>query len=285
MTTSRSVESVPESHFVLPSSTPTPPAVAVAAGAVAPAERGAVGSPTRRVPMPMRRPGTLWVGVEGAGGGTAQLRRAAEGGHRLGGRVLDLAESQGQLLGELRLVLQEMDNPEHDVPRARIAAKIAELGRILDWCDEVQHDLVAEGQQAVAGIEPIDLLLLCQDVVHDLADPDTERPVQIAGSAVHTVWGDPRAFGHLLRLGIDLVAQRTAGWSDIHVTVSEEAGVPMVRIAGLDGARREPDAELVGDFRAAAQTVGVQVLPDASGPDGTGLELHLPAERRGPPIG
>lgn len=270
----------PESSFVLPSSTP-----AVAGGAIAtpPTEgRTAADRRARLGPHPSHRPGTLLVGSEVEGNATALLRREAEGLQRSGARIAAMVESQQQLLGELRTAVQELDDGAAGDPRVRIAANARAIGDILGWCEAVQVELSAETARAADGIQAVDLLLLCHDVIHDLGAPEGERQVQVTGSALHTVWGRVPELGRLLRLAFELVSQRTAGWSDLQVAVGEDADGPFVHVHGLGGARQGPDAEQVADFRAAAAATGLRVLPDASGVAGTGLLLRAPAHLRGP---
>ncbi len=272
--------SAPETHFVLPSSTPAVPGQAGA-------------SPTERQPgherlartgaPPRRRPGTLLVGSEVEAKGTALLRREGQGLRSLGQRLTALAESQQQLLSELRLAVA-VDPATGPAALAAFADRLGTLSGMLDWCDAVQLEIATEAARAARGQQPVDLLLLCQDVVHDLGAPDSDRQVQISGAATHTVWGEVAVIGRLLRLAFELIGQRTAGWSDIHVAVSVDGNAPVVRVYGLDGARAEPDAELVADFRIAVRASGLLVAPDESGIAGTGLVLRVPPGLVGPRV-
>ncbi len=274
------VDPAATTDFVLPSASPH------GAPATPQVENRAGNGLRRETAPPSRQPGTLVVETGKVQGGTAVLRREIAGLSALGIRVCALAESQQSLLQELRLAVREagdeLDATGRADVRARVADKLATIESILGWCDAVQRDLAVEAIGAAEGQQAVDLLLLCQDVVHDCGAPGADRAVAIVGSAPHTVWGNVPDLARLVQAGLQLVAARTADWGDIQITVSEDAESPCLRIHGVEGSRVEPPAEWIEDFKLAARQCGASIEPDDSGPRGQGLVLKFAPAMRGP---
>ncbi|MGE3174205.1 MAG: hypothetical protein AB7O97_16370 [Planctomycetota bacterium] len=254
----------PDSSHPVPGPQDRQPAARSGQTFVLPSRDGA-----RTLPAPpARNPATLVVRGEFGGQGTALLRREARGLPPLGERLRSLLASQDHLLGELRGAL----------------AGRGEAAAVLDWCEAVQAELWTEADHAACGLQAIDLLGLCHDVLHDGGGVggDVGREVRIVGAPRHAVWGRIETFGHLLRLAIDLVDARTAGLGDLVLEAGEDEAGPFLAVRGHGRGRAEPAAGLIADFRVAAAECGVRVVPDASGADGPGLELRVPSELRGP---
>lgn len=260
MTATRS----PDSSHPVPGPQDRPSTVRSGQTFVLPARDGA-----RTLPAPPpRAPGTLVVRGEFGGQGTALLRREARGLQPLGERLRSLLVSQDHLLGELRGAL----------------AGRGEATAVLDWCEAVQAELWTEADHAACGLQAIDLLGLCHDVLHDGGGVggDGGREVRIVGAPRHAVWGRIDTLGHLLRLAIELVDARTAGLGDLVIDAGEDEAGLFLAVRGHGRGRAEPPAGLIADFRITAAEAGVRVVPDASSADGPGLELRIPNDLRGP---
>jgi len=226
-------------------------------------------------PIASRRPGRLLVGADVSVRGTALLRQQAAALAALGERLTLLANSQATLLHELRLALADSDDTVAEAI-SPLAARIAAAREVLSWCDAVQQELAAEAARAVAGEQQVDLLQLCHDVVHDHGLPDGAAAVNIHGLSTHPVWGNARGLAEVIRLGVCLAAQRSPGGA-VHVGVDGDSAVARVRICSATQDFSEPDALAVEAFRAAVAAAGVGVEPDASGPQGAGMVLSIPA--------
>ena len=264
-------EAYDESRFVLPSSPPSP---AVAALEAAPSRAG-TGARVTGESIPARRPGRLLFGTAGRVRGTALLRQQAAGLAALGERLTALAHSQATLLHELRLTLDEGAGAVAD-EISPLAARIAAARDVLSWCDAVQQEIAVEAVRAAASEQPIDLLRLCHDVVHDHGLPDGAVAVSIHGLCSHPVWGNVQALAEAIRLGVWLAAQRGPGGA-VHMALDGDGVVARVRICNASADHSEPDALAVEAFRAAVAAAGVAVEPDASGPEGAGMVLSIPA--------
>jgi hypothetical protein len=230
-----------------------------------------------------RRPGTLVVRPEIPPTG-ALSRRQIAALPALGQRLLVLGEGNQQWITEIRRLAQDLATAAPDGSRARIASLANEVTEVLEWCDESQAELQAEARAACDGLQAVDLLGLCDDVLHDRGPAGEGREIRLLGNAVHTVWGSIEALGELVRIGIELVDARTGGLGDIAIEVGEDAGGPFVRIQGLGRGRLEPAECLVEAFRRAALAAGAEVRPDATSDDGAGLVIAVAAERRGPVV-
>lgn len=228
------------------------------------------------------RPGNLVVAQEGAVYGTALLRREALALRQLGNRLLAQVESQDLLLGELRKVLVSIEEESAAGTRGTLQRLARTAGEVVDWCFAVQLELQNEGSRAIAGEQPIDLLELVHDVLHDLGAARPEREVLVRGSAPFAVWGSTAALGRVVRLALELVDARTAGTGHVHVEVGQDDDGHFLGILGQGDARHEPSHDKVEEFRDAAESAGVRVLPDSTTEGRTGLVLRLSASTRGP---
>jgi hypothetical protein len=251
--------------------------------------------PNRFGPLPVppgREPGTLLVDPERAPRGTALLRREALGLAELGRRLRALNECQQLLLGDVGSALRAVETAAgRSESPGRLAELVRDVAAVLEWCGAVQDEIRREATSAVDGLQAIDLLGLCQDVVHDLGAAGARR-VDIVGAAEHAVWGRVAVLGQLVRLALELVDDRTGGLGDLSIQVEDDRDGPLLRIQGLDRSSApgrvrertlaEPCKQKVLAFRDAAAAAGLAVLPDATGPTGTGIVLRVPPRLRGP---
>ncbi|MEQ1630964.1 MAG: hypothetical protein ABL997_01230 [Planctomycetota bacterium] len=228
------------------------------------------------------RPGNLVVAEEGAVYGTALLRREAQGLRQFGDRLLAQVESQDLFLTELRKMLQSIEEESSAETRGTLQQLARTANEVVDWCFAVQLELQNEGSRAVAGEQPIDLLELVHDVLHDLGAARPEREVLVRGSAPFAAWGSVAAMGRVVRLALELVDARTAGTGHVHVEVGQDDDGHFLAILGQGDARNEPSHDRVEEFRDAAESAGVRVLPDSTTEGRTGLLLRLPASDCGP---
>src|SRR5262249_29810506 len=153
-------------------------------------------------------------------------------------------ESQRALFEELRAVLAQIGDAAPSEPRVRIAALARTAGEVLDWCASVQQELLAEGGRAARGEQQIDLLGLCQDVLHDCGEA-FDRPIQLAGFAVRSVWGSVATLGRLVRLAVELVAARTAGTGSILLGIGDDERGPFLHLHSDGQACADPSAQQV----------------------------------------
>ena len=193
----------------------------------------------------------------------------------LGDRLLMLAECQRQFLDELRSRLEAIDGAIADDSRARLKGSLREAIGVLDWCDAVQDDLVQDGQRAADGLEPIDLEELSAAVAAESTGHDGS--VQVTGHAGHSWWGDSKVLAEAIRAGLDLVSERTGGLGLRRIELGTTDLSPWIRIAGSGEPGDGVDARSLERFRRCAAWLGARVTPDALGPGGAGLVLHLPA--------
>jgi hypothetical protein len=228
------------------------------------------------LPKPPRHAGTLVVGdAEGATG--AVTRRKAEGLVRAGVRMMALLECQDRFLAEARVAAREL---QHGLPAADSVSSVGILHQVLDWCEAVQADMTVEARRAALGQQAVDLLLLCQDVQHDLNlagrfTPDAQQPLLVLGHSRHAVWGRIDDLGLLLKCAIELMAQRTAGHGAISVEVQDDSSSVAVTVRGSGATIQQPSTEAVDAFRAAAEGAEAMVQPDELGPGSAGLVLRF----------
>ncbi len=202
----------------------------------------------------------------------AEERRRGEVARRLGERGLALAECQQQFLGELRERLLALESAIVDDSRARLLTSLRASIEVLDWCDAVQADLLAEASMTCQGWLPHDLRRCCDEV----AQASGER-VLCSGAASNPWWGEGTALAAALEAGIALVRERTAGRGPVRLEVGEGEAGCWVRIHGATDPAEDVEPATVRAFRAAVERLGAEVVPDELGPGGTGLILRLPA--------
>jgi hypothetical protein len=188
----------------------------------------------------------------------------------LGERFLGLAESQRQLLGELREALVQCDQAVADAPRARLKGAVQQALAVLSWCEATGEDCAQQARAAVAGWRPVDLLAAGREAA--AAQPGIA--VQVVGSGCW--WGDGERLQVCLAAGLRLVAERSAGPGGLLVEVAADADGATVRLCSAGEPVGDLDPGTVAAFRSAAENLGAQVLPDQLGPAASGLILRLP---------
>jgi hypothetical protein len=201
-------------------------------------------------------------------------RHTGEVAKRIGERVLLLAECQQQFLGELRTGLRELEGGVVDDARIKLQASIRSAITVLDWCDALQQDLLGEGQRAAHGWQPIDLAEFCADVASECGVNGIT--VVATGELAQPWWGDAGQLAEVLRTGIGVVAERSAGPGAVLVEISGTSDAPRIRVAGTGDPAGEVEEASIRQFRDAVGRLGAKVVPDGLGPGGTGLILQLP---------
>jgi hypothetical protein len=151
---------------------------------------------------------------------------------------------------------------------------VREIVRVVDWCDAVQQELVDEASKASAGLEPIDLGGLCEQMATLLQG--TTDPISVVSKQPVTYWGDRAQLAHLVQKALSLVWARTGGRGLRCLEVFLADGTACIRVCSRGEPVPEVDGELVDLFRAATANAEVLVVPDDLGPGGAGLVLRLP---------
>jgi len=201
-------------------------------------------------------------------------RRTGEVAQRLGERFLLLAECQQQFLGELRSGLRALEGAVVEDARIRLQASVRSAIAVLDWCDTLQADLLAEAQRAARGWQPIDLGEACREAATGVEGNGIA--VLVSGQTAQPWWGDAGRLAVAIQAGLSVVAERTGGQGTIQVEVGGTSAQANVRIAGTGEPGEQVDSASVRAFRNAVERLGATVVPDALGPGGAGLILELP---------
>lgn len=206
-------------------------------------------------------------------------------GYRRGGQVARtfgdhfglLAQTQSMFLAEVRERLQALDASIAEASKAQLKGAVRELLGIVDWCDTLQADLIADSSCAADGNEPVDLEALAEEIA--VAERAAGREVRVRGSVPVRWWGDCALCADLLRAAIGLVAERTNGQGSLLVELSEAAGLPCLRVTGTADPHDGIEPATISRFRTLVELVGATVRPDALGPGGVGLEILLASSR------
>ncbi|MFN3244415.1 MAG: hypothetical protein ACE37K_23115 [Planctomycetota bacterium] len=199
---------------------------------------------------------------------TAEVARA------LGARFHVQAESLDLFLGELRERLERLDVAIAEDSRAQLKGAVREIGNVVEWCEAVQGELLAESERAQGGEEPIDLAGLCEQIA--ASRQEMTNPISVVAASSASCWGERGRIAHVLHKALDLVWARTSQRGLRCLEVEWQDAVPCVRVRSRGEPTDDLDPELVDAFRAAAQAARVAVVPDEFGPGGAGLVLRLP---------
>lgn len=224
------------------------------------------------LPAPPRGNGEIVV-VAPANDSAPALRRGGEVARVLGDRFLALTESQQLFFAELRERMGTLDASVAEASRAQIKGAVKELVGVLDWCDAVQRDLVYESRCAASGQEPLDLVVLAEDVAARLG---LDRAVLVSGQAGARWWGEAAVAADLIRAGIELLAERAPGSSAIAVDVQLAGGRIRLRFATVGEPGDSIEPATIRRFRAAVEHLGAAVLPDELGMGGAACLVELP---------
>ncbi|MBV9930080.1 MAG: HAMP domain-containing protein [Alphaproteobacteria bacterium] len=172
--------------------------------------------------------------------GPAEIRLAAEAVNdmqrRIAGYVAERTALVGAIAHDLRTPLTRLAFLLASAPedlRGKAEAQIAEMEQMI----AATLDFVADETRARPH-EPVDLALLVEGVVDDLAD--TGRDVTLAGAAPATVSGDPIL---LKRLFANLITNAVTYGERAKVTVSTVAGWATVEVADAGPGLAEADLE------------------------------------------
>jgi hypothetical protein len=191
----------------------------------------------------------------------------------LGQRFQSQAQSLDLLLTEVRDRLERLDGAIAEDSRAQLKGAVRDVVRVVDWCDALRQELDAESAKAVEGLEPIDLVVLCErqaNALQGLTDP-----IAVMSSKQVVYWGDRNKLQFVMQKALELVWARTGGQGLRCIEVSAEDGVPSIRVCSRGEPARDIDPDVVDAFREAVDDVGATVVPDELGPGGAGLVLRL----------
>lgn len=225
------------------------------------------------LPKPPQRVCELIVGQDSVGAAT--LRRQLAALPALGERLEALLGCQDQFLAELRLLLEDRAAGTSGSDTAAATAV-----HLLDWCEAVQQDVALEAERAAAGQQMVDLLDLCHDVQHDLRRDSSVASVDVHGHARQAVWGCVASLERLLRLGVQLVAQRAGQQESVFFEVGDGPVGPEVRICASVAGPGSMDSELVEGFCELASETQVEVHPDEDREGVIGILLVIPSRPR-----
>ncbi|MFN9704182.1 MAG: hypothetical protein ACK595_05090 [Planctomycetota bacterium] len=205
-------------------------------------------------------------------------RRGGAVAKALGARFVAAAENLRVFTAELRSRLGELDGAIAEATRAQIKGALRGAFDVLDWCDVAHDDLLAQSRRAAGGEEPIDVLVLCEEV----AGPEAraERPVHVHGVAGAIWWGEAEALATAVRGALRLASERALGSGARSIEVRETAQAVFVEVCA-NGDCGPVAAESVVAFRRAAAAIGARVLPTGLGAAAPGLVLALPKSTAG----
>jgi len=215
-----------------------------------------------------REPGVAPVEIRGP----AEIRMAAQAVSNMQGRLQRYLSERTGVVGaiahDLRTPLARLRFHLNDAPdaiRSRGEAEIAEMeAMIAATMDFVQHETRPRTS------EPIDLALLVEGVVDDLAD--LGRPVELEGAERVTVRGDALL---LKRLFNNLIANAVTYGNDARVRVEREDGMAVVSVIDRGPGMSDKDiARAFEPFYRAESSRNRQ-----TGGIGLGLAIVLSAAR------
>ena len=208
------------------------------------------------------------------GGESSPLLGAGAIASALGQRFQSQAQSLDLLLTEMRGQLERLDGVIAEASPAQLKGAVRDVVRVVDWCDALRLDLADESAKAVDGLQPIDLLALCEqqaNALQGLVDPITVLPSQQV-----VYWGDRNRLTILIEKALELVWARTGGQGLRCIEIGSEAGVPSIRVCSHGEPTKAIDRDVVDAFREAVDYVAATVAPDELGPGGAGIMLRLP---------
>lgn len=223
------------------------------------------------LPAPPRGHGFL---VTGEGAAKQFVMQTGAVARALGQRFHTQAESMELLLVELRERLEQLHVCIAEDARAQLKGAVREIVRVVDWCDAVQSELVNEANKASAGLEPVDLLELCEQQAG--AWQASADPIVVLAKQPVIYWGDRSQLAHLVQKALALVWARTGERGLRCLEVSSQHGVACLRVCSRGEPVSEVDGDVIDLFRVAADNLGAVVVPDELGPGGAGLVLRLP---------
>lgn len=194
----------------------------------------------------------------------------------LGERFLMQGESQQIFNGELRQRLLDLDQSIAEVTKAQLKGAVRELLAVLDWSDAVTADLLLEARRAAGGLEPVDVVDVCQSVAAELQDG--ALPIHVADVEVASWWGSAGALAETVRLGIALVTERTQGVGARLIDIEADPEAVRLHITAAGEPSDGVEGATAQRFRRAVEGLGARVEPGPFGPGGAGFVLVLPLE-------
>jgi hypothetical protein len=205
----------------------------------------------------------------------SSLRRSGEVARTLGERFVSLAEGQQSFLAELRDRLVALDGSVAEASRAQWKGAVDDALSVLDWCDEVQADLLQQSRLAAGGAQPIGVVSLCEEVAGQVATDG--QPVLVTGCCANPWWGSAAALAELVRCGLLLLAERAQGIGARCIDVSAAEGAVRLVLKSTAEPGDGIDGDSIRRFRQAVAAVGASVRPDGMGPGGASMVIEVPA--------
>jgi len=224
------------------------------------------------LPAPPRGKGLLTVGAESEGG---SLFQAGVVSRAIGERVQVMAQSMDLLLLEVRERVNQLDGAIAEDSRAQLKGAVREISKVLDWCDAAREELAGDSDKAIAGLEPIDVVDLCNQLA--AKQEGLTDPIAVLARNQVTWWGNRGQLAHVIQKALALVWARTGGQGLRCIENEWRDTTACIRVCSRGEPVDEIDTTIVDDFRNAVEGAGIVVVPDDLGPGGAGLVMQLPA--------
>lgn len=207
-------------------------------------------------------------------GESPPLQRSGATTRALGQRFHAQAQSLDLLLTEVRDRLEQLDGAIAEDSRAQLKGAVRDLARVVDWCDALREEFEVESARASEGLEPIDLVELCEQQANALQG--LTDPIAVLSGKHIVYWGDRGRLMHVIQKALELVWARTGSQGLRCIEVDSHDGAPSIRVCSRGEPARDIDSDVVDAFRAAVDGFEATVVPDELGPGGAGLVLRLP---------
>lgn len=206
--------------------------------------------------------------------------REAAVARSLGERAMAVAECQQHLFAELRDCLGELDRSIGEATRVRLQTQVRTAESVLEWCEAVLADQLADARLAASGRQPVEVVAVCEDVAGRWRADGAE--VTVTGSE-GTWWGDAAALEDMVDAGLRLVSERARGAASLSVGVAIHGGRAEIAIESAGEPQDDIDAQVLTGFRDAVAHIGGTVRPGRFGRGGAGLCVDLPAPEAASP--
>lgn len=193
----------------------------------------------------------------------------------LGERFQVTAQSLELLLLEVRERVHQLDQSIAEDTRAQLKGAVREISKVLDWCDAARTEIANDSSKAIAGLEPVDVVDLCNQL--SAAHEGLTDPIAVIARHEVTCWADRGQLRHVVQKALALVWERTGGQGLRCLETEWRDSTPTIRVCSRGEPVEGIDPVVVEDFRLAVENAGITVTPDDLGPGGAGLVLRLPA--------
>jgi len=204
----------------------------------------------------------------------AAASQQGAGARAIGERFQLGTQSLELLLAEVRERLESLDQAIAEDTRAQLKGAVREISKVLDWCDAAAEGLGVESAKALAGLQPIDVTAVCQQIAD--AHSAAEHPIAVLAHQQVHCWSAWASLSDAVEKALELVGARTGGRGLRRLEIQWRDRVPSIRVCS----RGEPGGEiapsLIEEFRLAVAGAGITVVPDDLGPGGAGMLLLLP---------